>query len=124
MKVTKNEILFIYNSSNIQDRQALAYALSLKWQKVKTIDVQNNTLTQTQLKSIANTMDKSPEDLIDKNSTKYLRYFFNSDLSQKEILKTLQANPSMLNTPIMLKEDGGMFVDNFYQLTEKDLNFK
>ena len=124
MKVAKNEILFIYNSSNIQDRQALAYALSLKWQKVKTIDVQNNTLTQTQLKSIANTMDKNPEDLIDKNSTKYLRYFFNSDLSQKEILKTLQANPSMLNTPIMLKEDGGMFVDNFYQLTEKDLNFK
>ena len=109
MKATKNEIIFIYNSSNIQERQALAYALSLKQRKIK---------------SIANSLDKSPEELIDKNSTKYLRYFINTDLSPKEILKALQTNPSMLTTPIMLKEDGGEIVDDFYQLVEKDLKFK
>jgi hypothetical protein len=29
MKASKNELIFIYNSGNIQDRKALAYAISL-----------------------------------------------------------------------------------------------
>ena len=53
MKNAKNEITLIYNSSNIQDRQALAYALSLRKHKIKTIDIQHNKLTETQLKSAA-----------------------------------------------------------------------
>jgi len=123
MKNAKNEITLIYNSSNIQDRQAFAYAKSLKDRKLKAIDIQENKLTETQLKSIANALNKNPGDLIDKHSTKYLRYFVDSDLSQKEVLKTLKANPSMLNTPILMHKDGATFVKNHHQLVSKGLDF-
>jgi len=123
MKIAKNEIALIYNSNNIQDRQALAYALSLKNRKVKTIDIQQNKLTETQLKSIANALDKNPDGLIDKHSTKYLRYFTDKDLSQKEILKTLKANPSMLNTPILMHQKGAAFIDSHHTLVKKELTF-
>ena len=124
MKASKNEIIFIYNSGNIQDRKALAYVISLKRRKVKAFDVQHNSLTETQLKSIANSMEVPPEELLDKHSTKYLKYFVDTDLSQKEVLKALKQNSSMLNTPVVVHEKGADFVDNYYQLVQKDLTFQ
>lgn len=124
MKASKNELILIYNSGNIQDRKALAYAISLKRRKIKAFDVQHNSLTETQLKSIANSMEVPPEELLDKHSTKYLKYFVDTDLSQKEVLKALKQNPAMLNTPIVVHEKGADFVDNFYQLVQKDLTFQ
>jgi arsenate reductase-like glutaredoxin family protein len=69
-------------------------------------------------------MEVPPEELLDKHSTKYLKYFVNADLSQKEVLKALKQNPAMLNTPIVVHEKGADFVDNFYQLVQKDLTFQ
>jgi arsenate reductase-like glutaredoxin family protein len=119
MRVSKNQILLIYNSSDIQDREALAYARSVSDKELKTIDVQYNPLTQSQLKSIASKLNIEPELLVDKESSKYLKYYFNTDLSPKEILKTLKHNPSMINTPIVVFNKGAEFVDESFDFSRK-----
>jgi arsenate reductase-like glutaredoxin family protein len=91
---------------------------------VKAIDVQKSLLTETQLMSIANKLEVEPEDLIDRQSTFYLRYYFDAELSQKEALKVLKQNPAMINTPIVLYKGGADFVGTNYDFANKDLNFK
>jgi arsenate reductase-like glutaredoxin family protein len=124
MKVSNNELILIYNSSNLHDRETVAFAKSLKHHEVKAIDVQKSLLTETQLMSIANKLEVEPEDLIDRQSTFYLRYYFDAELSQKEALKVLKQNPAMINTPIVLYKGGADFVGTNYDFANKDLNFK
>ncbi len=44
MEIAENEMLFIYDSNDLQDREALAYAKSLKHYHVKALlDVRKHT---------------------------------------------------------------------------------
>jgi arsenate reductase-like glutaredoxin family protein len=108
MKVSKNEILLIYNSNNLQDRHAYGYAQSLRDYSLKTIDVHKDELSETQIKTIANMLEVEPEDLIDQQSSKFQREYADKDISSKEILTILKKNPVMINTPIVLYEDHGV----------------
>lgn len=121
MKVTKSEILLIYNSSSIQDRAALAYAKSLKNHDLRGFDLQKNAMTETQLKQIAKLLAVKPKELIDTKSAKYLRYFLNTELSQKGILKVLKQNPGMIKTPIAVYNDHAQFISTPYEFIKSDM---
>ena len=121
MKVAKNEMLLIYNSSFMQDREALAYAKSLKNHKLKEFDLQHNSLTGTQLNQISKQLDVKPKELIDTKSPKYLRYYFNMDLTPKSTLKALNQNPGMIKTPIAVYNDHAEFIKTPYDFIGKDM---
>ncbi len=125
MNVTKNkEILIIYNSRKLKDRKAVGYAQSIKNKKIKTIDLQKDRLTETQLKRIAMELDVMLENLIDKQSPTYRKYLRDVNLSGSNILKVLKNHPTMLHSPILLYDEGGEFVDNSYDFIRKDMHFK
>lgn len=121
MKVSKNEILLIYNSSYLHDRETLAYAKSLKNHELKEFDLQNNSLNETQLNQITKRMDVKPNELINTKSTKYLRYYFDTDLTQKSTLKVLKRNPGMIKTPIAVYNDHAEFIKTPYEFIRKDM---
>jgi arsenate reductase len=110
MKVSKKEILLIYNSGQLSDRKAFSYAKSMKNHEIREIDLLKNSLTETQLKQIINKLEIKPDELIDTESPKYLRYFSSTDLTPKSILKVLKQNPGMIKTPIALFYDHAVFV--------------
>jgi len=124
MNVSKNEILLIYNSTQLQDRKALAYAKSVKDFDVKEIDLHNNRLTESQLKQLSQQLEVDPKELVDTQSTKFLRYFTQSDLSNKSTLKVLKKNPTMLKTPIAIYDDHADFIGSPNEFIKKEMQVK
>jgi len=122
MKVSKDEILLIYNSNQLKDRKALVYAKSFQNHSVKEFDVQNNSLTESQLRQLSKRLDIDPVKLVDTQSTKYLRYFSDSDLSSKGTLKVLKKNPRMIKTPIAIYANGAEFINSPNEFIKKDMN--
>lgn len=124
MNVTKNrEVLIIYNSRKLKDRKALGYAQSLKNKKIKTIDLQKDHLTETQLKRIAIELDVPLENLIDRQSPTYRKYLSDINLSGSNILKVLKKHPTILHSPILLYDEGGEFIDSSYDFIRKGMHF-
>jgi len=122
MKVSKDEILLIYNSNQLKDRKALVYAKSFQNHSVKEFDVQNNSLTESQLRQLSKRLEIDPVKLVDTQSTKYLRYFSDSDLSNKGTLKVLKKNPRMIKTPIAIYANGAEFINSPNEFIKKDMN--
>lgn len=124
MNVEKNEILLIYNSGLLIDRQAFAYAKSLKDHQMKDIDLNQDQLTETQIKELSQKMGIEPKELIDKQSTEYLKYFSTTELTDNSTLKALKQNPAMMKTPIAIYHDRAEFVGTPYEFIKKDMNVK
>lgn len=124
MNVSPKEMLIIYNSGKLKDRKTLGYAQALKDVKVKTIDVQKDALTETQLRRIAMDLDVQPEKLIDKQSASFRKHMTGVNVSDSNISKILRKYPTMIHTPIVLYDKGGDFVDNSYYFVRKGMQFK
>lgn len=52
MEIAENEMLFIYDSNDLQGREALAYAKSLKHYHVKALDVRNRPTLWLKIKDV------------------------------------------------------------------------
>ncbi|NJN28433.1 MAG: hypothetical protein HC819_21910 [Cyclobacteriaceae bacterium] len=124
MNVEKNEILLIYNSSLLIDRQAYAYAKSLKNHNLKSIDLKHDRLTETQIMELTQKLDIEPQELIDTQSSEYLRYFSNTELTDNSTLKALKQNPMIMKTPIAVYSDRAEFVKTPYEFIKKDMVVK
>jgi arsenate reductase-like glutaredoxin family protein len=120
MNVAKKELLLIYNSAQIKDREAYAYAKSLKDHKLKKIDLKNDSLTSTQLKQITQYLDVTPNELVDRKSPKYLKYFSGTSMSDKNTLKALKQNPGMIKTPIAVYHDSADFISTPYEFIKQE----
>jgi arsenate reductase-like glutaredoxin family protein len=122
MNVKKNELLLIYNSALLMDRQAFAYAKSLKDHQLKDIDLKQDQLTETQIMQLAQKMGIEPDELIDKKSAHYLKYYSTTDLTESSTLKALRQNPGMMKTPIAVYHDHAEIIGTPYEFIKNDMD--
>ena len=113
MNVEENEILFIYNSSDQQERQTFAYAQSSKEYKVKELDVEKDKLTATQLVQLADLLDNEDE-LVKKDAP-------TTDLGENDFYEHLSRNLSNLNTPILVYIDKAKLIGSQYEMIKRFL---
>ena len=118
MRVSKNELLFIYDSSDMQQREGLAYAKSLRHYEVKELDVQNDSITQLQLSNLSEKLGVTAKELIRVDNESHFSEVM--DLDGHDMLDYLASNLKMLKTPIAVYHDHAKFVGSQYELMKKD----
>jgi len=116
-------MLFIYNSNSAQDKVALGYVKPTTEYKVKEFNIRQETLTELQLKEIADRLNVQPKDLMDTKSSIYKDKYANANLSQQDILIALKHEPDLMRTPIALYNNVARFVDSKYEFIKKDMNY-
>ncbi|GJM30158.1 MAG: hypothetical protein DHS20C17_27930 [Cyclobacteriaceae bacterium] len=116
MQIAKNEILFIYNSSDLQDRQALGYAKSLPDHIIKEVDLQRNKFTELQVQQIAEMLDVHPAGLIDEKSDIYKKTYSDVELTRKGALKAMASKPQLMKTPIALYNDNARAIESPFEV--------
>ena len=118
MKVSKNEILFIYDSSDMQQREGLAYAKSLRHYEAKELDVQNDLITQLQLSNLSKKLGVTVKELIRVDNESHFSEVM--DLDGHDMLDYLASNLKMLKTPIAVYHDHAKFIGSQYELMKDD----
>lgn len=118
MKVSENEILFIYDSSDMQQREGLAYARSLKHFEVKELDIQHDNITQLQLSDLCEKLGVSGKELMRTDNESHFSELM--DLDSHDMLDYLASNLRMLNTPIAVYHNHAKFIGSQYELIKED----
>jgi len=121
MKVKSNVILFFYDSKDLQDRQALGYAKSLKDHLIKEFDVRKDSISSLNLELLIDDYDLELDEIIDKDSKVYSEHLKNSDLDRKGKLDVITKNPSVVKTPIAFYRDTAELTGSPYDFISKDL---
>jgi arsenate reductase-like glutaredoxin family protein len=124
LEINKNEVVFIYNSEKFRDREALGYIKSVKDYKVKEIDISRNQLTETQLMDVADRLEASPAQLMDKHSDVYVNEYKEKNLGKEDVLTAIRQKPDLLQTPIALYSDKAYLVKTPYDLVKKGMSPK
>ena len=122
MEVRKNEVVLIYNSKDIQDREALGYAEAMQYHKMRTIDTQKEEITPLQLARIARKLKVVPARLIDRKSDVFQDEYAGRDLTREGMLTAISKDPRLLKTPILVYPEGADFVNTGYQFVNKDMD--
>ena len=123
IEIMENEMLFIYNSNSVKDKVALGYVKPTTEYKVKEFNIRQETLTETQLKEIADRLSVQPKDLMDSSSSIYMDKYANANLSEQDILIALKHEPDLMRTPIALYKNEAHFVGSKYEYVKKDLSY-
>jgi len=121
MQISKNEILFIYNSNDLNDRQALGYAKSLPNHKVKEFDLQKNKFTELQVEQVAHMLEVDPVSLIDNRSDVYKKTYSEVDLTRNDALKAMACKPELIKTPIAVYNDQAKPINSPFQMMEWEM---
>jgi len=121
MKPVKNELLFIYNSNDILEREAYGYVSSMVHHKLRSIDLYKENLTELQLKNIVDLLGKDLKDIWDKTSEKYRDEYLGGDFDEQDMFKVLINNPEMIKTPIAIYDEMAFIADSAYDFISKDL---
>lgn len=121
MRVKNHEILYLYNSNLLFDRQNLGYLLALKDHVVKDLDVNEESVTERQLKNIAYKLNVNVDEMIDKRSMEYRSMMKNKDFEEEDVLRTIKHNPNLLRTPIAIYSDKAFFVNSAYDFVNHDM---
>ncbi len=122
MKVSKNELLLIYDSENHEDKKALGYAQSLQHHKLKEKDIRKEPLTDTQVEEIIEALGIAPEDIMDKQSEIYQKEYAHVSLERYDILTAVSKNPELMRTPIAIREHTAKFVGTSYEFIKEDMD--
>ena len=121
MEIAEKEMLFIYDSNDPQDREALAYAKSLKHYQVKELDVRKHTFTEMQLEEILERLAVKPEDLINRRSSIYKEQYVGVELDKEDALKAMRKHTDLIKTPVALCHDSAKLIGSPYELIKKDM---
>lgn len=111
-----NEITLIFHSDKEDDKKTRGYIETLEGFAIKTLDLKRESLTETQLAEIANKLDVSIQELIDKTYTDRVKISSVKDLRDQDALKLLAQNPILLATPIAIIGDHAYQFDSAYDL--------
>ncbi len=91
-----------YSSKSSIGKQTYGY-LNASYKKILAIDVTKSNVTGTQWKDLAEHLNKNISDLIDKEHPIFTeKYDKTLDLDQDGWIKVLDANPEILNFPIVI----------------------
>lgn len=86
------------------------------------IDIIENPLSETELKTVLKKLHKSVQEIIRKNEDLYKEKFADKDFSEEEWVKILAENPSLIQRPILIKGSVAMIgrpVENVKFFIEK-----
>ncbi len=100
-----NEITLIFHSDKADDRKMRAFVETISTFKVKSLDLQKQSLTETQVAEIGNKMNVSINSLIDKTYLDLNSKKENNDIdsiSDADMLTMIVQNPKVLHTPILI----------------------
>ena len=98
-----NQITVFYNSGSSIGKQARAFIESFE-QKVLAKDVMNTNIPGTQWMEIADELNISLAELVNKENPLFLKEYGDShvDFNETDWLKVLQNNPSLLHGTVVL----------------------
>lgn len=101
----ERQINFYYYPDHKLSKESLAYAESAKADILK-INLKKTKLTGTEWKELAEKLDKSVEDLIEKEHPVFREKFGkDAKLSEEDAIKILQNQPEVLVYPIAIRGD-------------------
>lgn len=120
----KNEITLIYNGKDLDDKQAVSYLKSVAGEKLKTIDISKERITQSQIARIAKDMKVEPKVLIDKKHQQTLSEIDHKDWDEESVLKLLAEQPHLLRTPITKWNGKTEYWDTAYDMIKYELNYR
>lgn len=124
IEVKENEILLIYDSNDMHDKEALVYVHSFKNYKVKDIDINQESLTEQQFAELAQRIGVDPVELLDKTSEIYRTHMEGSEFSTDDILKMLKNSPQVIHTPIVVYHDRAELVGSSHDFIKEDMAAK
>ena len=120
MTIKHNELVFIYNSKNMKEREALVYAKAIEYYRVREIDVSKVEITPTQIEFAQKHTGQGLKS--------FVRYPLNEDLNEKvssmnerDLLTWLSGHPDYLRTPIALWKESGKILKDKYSLVSEGL---
>lgn len=122
MKIAENEILFIYNSQKLSDRQALGFINCLPRWKIKEVDLAKERLTELQLHQLADMLNVQPKEIVDKSSDLYKKMYSGANLSGQDTITALSQNPELTKTPIAVFHNHAKNLGSPYQVVKWDMN--
>ncbi len=121
MKNASTEIAIIYDSRDLQDKEALAYAKSLRFRKVKEYDIRKHMFTEQQLERLLQLLDAEPRVLINDKSDVFNRHFKNTNLDREGVVKVLRKYPELMRTPIILYENRAKILGSSYEMIKDEM---
>lgn len=112
---------FFYNSNKYNDSKALGYAETIN-PKLNIQDLSKESLTRTQIAELAERMNVSINELVDRNDDLYISDYKDKDLSDKEWLKAMEEKPTLIKTPIAMTSEKTFYVDDPYKFVKEDMS--
>ena len=116
MKVSGNELLFIYNSMFFRDKRALGYVQTLDGYQLREWDLARERLTPLQIVQLADHLKIKVIHLLDQGSQLFKKVLKDKNAEESDLIQIMSRNPEVLNTPIALYEDRGVFVTDSFSL--------
>ncbi|WP_176223818.1 arsenate reductase family protein [Marivirga sericea] len=123
-KKSDMEIKFIYNSTQIKEREALGYAKSLDQHYINEIDLEKETLTERHWAEIATALKVELKELIDENNDYYQDELKGKDFDEQDLLQLIASHPQIIKTPIIHSTRLTRFIKSPYDFNEMDLAFE
>ncbi|RUA27762.1 MAG: hypothetical protein DSY77_16970 [Bacteroidetes bacterium] len=123
-KKSDMEIKFIYNSSQIKEREAYGYAKSLDQHYINAIDLDKEFLTERQWAELAKKLNVKVKDLIDQNNDYYQDVLQDKDFDEHDLLRLMKDHPQIIKTPIIDSAKFARFIKSPYDFNEMDMAFE
>lgn len=114
-------IKVLHNNACSKSRAILEY-LDENNVQFEIIDIVNEPLSQTEVRTLLKKLGAEPLDIVRKNEPLYIQKFSNENLSEDEWIKVLAENPVLIQRPILIKGSVAMIgrpVENVKFFIEK-----
>ncbi|WP_375580405.1 hypothetical protein ABWH96_05045 [Marivirga tractuosa] len=118
------EIKFIYNSTQIKEREAYGYAKSLDQHYINAIDLDKEVITERQWAELAQKLKVAVKDLIDENNDYYQDELEGKDFDDNDLLQMIKDHPQIIKTPIIDSAKYARFIKSPYDFNEMDMAFE
>lgn len=100
----KNMIIKVLHNSRCSKSNAALDFLKNNNISFEIIDIVNDPLSETEIKTVLKKLGAQPLDIVRKNEDLYKEQFQDQNLSDDEWIKILSENPSLIQRPILVKE--------------------
>jgi len=115
-----NEITLIYHSDKPDDRKARAYADSISAFVLKTLDLRQENITQTQLAEVADKLGVEVHDLIDPTYLDRVGEISVEGMSDASMLNLLAHERILIHTPILIVGKKAFRYNSSYELISEN----
>lgn len=123
-KKSDMEIKFIYNSNEINEREAYGYAKSLDQHYINPVDLDKEVLTERHWAELATKLNVAVKDLIDENNDYYKDELEGKDFDDNDLLQIIKDHQHIIKTPIIDSNKFARFIKSPYDFNEMDMAFE